>query len=140
MLLSSLLIASFRLRFPLALTLFCVCVYVQYLDAITRVWGDWALFQRLLTVLRRIGDRHGGASIANIAVRWVLDHPFVGAVLVGMSAFPPSQSHNIDILSFPSSLTFFLGFFASNKRQPREPAITRCDLIPRFYAHPPYRN
>jgi aryl-alcohol dehydrogenase-like predicted oxidoreductase len=55
----------------------------KYLDAITRVWGDWALFQRLLTVLRRIGDRHGGASIANIAVRWVLDHPFVGAVLVG---------------------------------------------------------
>jgi predicted oxidoreductase len=47
------------------------------------VWGDWALFQRLLTVLRRVGDRHGGASIANIAVRWVLDHPFVGAVLVG---------------------------------------------------------
>ena len=93
MLLSSLLIASFRLPLPLALTLFCVCVYVQYLDAITRVWGDWALFQRLLTVLRRIGDRHGGASIANIAVRWVLDHPFVGAVLVGMSAFPPSQSH-----------------------------------------------
>ncbi|KAF8492397.1 Aldo/keto reductase [Russula emetica] len=55
----------------------------KYLDAITRVWGDWALFQRLLTILRRIGDRHGGVGIANIAVRWVLDHPFVGAVLVG---------------------------------------------------------
>ncbi|KAI9507303.1 Aldo/keto reductase [Russula earlei] len=55
----------------------------KYLDAITRVWGDWALFQRLLTVLRKIGDQHGGVSIANIAVRWVLDHTFVGAVLVG---------------------------------------------------------
>lgn len=59
--------------------------HVQYLDAITRVWGDWTLFQRLLNVLRRVGDRHSGASIANIAVRWVLDHPFVGAVLVGKS-------------------------------------------------------
>ena len=57
----------------------------QYLDVITKVWGDWTLFQQLLTVLRQIGDRHGGASIANIAVRWVLDHPFVGAVLVGAS-------------------------------------------------------
>ena len=45
--------------------------------------GRWALFQQLLAVLRKIGDRHGGASIANVAVRWVLDHPFVGAVLVG---------------------------------------------------------
>jgi len=55
----------------------------QYLDAITRAWGDWALFQQLLAVLRKIGDRHGGVTIANVAVRWVLDHPFVGAVLVG---------------------------------------------------------
>ncbi|KAF5353252.1 hypothetical protein D9756_007775 [Leucocoprinus leucothites] len=37
----------------------------------------------LLRVLRVIGDRHGGRSIANIATRWVLDHPFVGAVLIG---------------------------------------------------------
>ncbi|KAH9003743.1 Aldo/keto reductase [Lactarius hatsudake] len=55
----------------------------KYLDAITRAWGDWALFQQLLAVLRKVGDRHGGATIANVAVRWVLDHPFVGAVLVG---------------------------------------------------------
>ncbi|KAH9044967.1 Aldo/keto reductase [Lactarius deliciosus] len=52
-------------------------------NAITRAWGDWALFQQLLAVLRKVGDRHGGATIANVAVRWVLDHPFVGAVLVG---------------------------------------------------------
>jgi len=50
-----------------------------------KVWGDWALFQSLLSVLREVGDRHGGASIANVATRWVLDHPFVGAVLVGAS-------------------------------------------------------
>lgn len=55
----------------------------QYLDMIIKAWGDWALFQSLLRVLRDIGDRHGGLSIANIATRWVLDHSFVGAVLIG---------------------------------------------------------
>jgi aryl-alcohol dehydrogenase-like predicted oxidoreductase len=67
------------------------------------VWGDWALFQQLLTVLRQVGDRHGGASIANIAVRWVLDHPFVGAVLVG------------------TSKTCVLSIFASRQNLRREP-------------------
>jgi hypothetical protein len=56
----------------------------QYLDVILISWGSWELFQMLLRVLRAIGDRHGGRSIANIATRWVLDHPFVGAVLIGM--------------------------------------------------------
>ncbi|KAI0049080.1 Aldo/keto reductase [Auriscalpium vulgare] len=55
----------------------------KYLDVITKAWGDWALFQALLTVLRAVGDRHASASIASVAVRWVLDHPCVGAVLVG---------------------------------------------------------
>lgn len=50
---------------------------------IIKVWGSWTLFQSLLTVLRSIGDRHGGVSIANVATRWVLEHPFVGAVLIG---------------------------------------------------------
>ncbi|TFY54946.1 hypothetical protein EVG20_g9499 [Dentipellis fragilis] len=55
----------------------------KYLDVIMKAWGDWPLFQELLGVLRSVGDRHDGASIANVAARWVLDHPFVGAVLVG---------------------------------------------------------
>ncbi|KZT21740.1 Aldo/keto reductase [Neolentinus lepideus HHB14362 ss-1] len=55
----------------------------KYLDIILRAWGNWDLFQELLAVLREIADRHGRVSIANIATRWVLDHPFVGAVLVG---------------------------------------------------------
>lgn len=57
----------------------------QYLDMILKAWGNWTLFQSLLKVLRDIGDRHGGLSIANIATRWVLDHPYVGAVIIGMS-------------------------------------------------------
>jgi aryl-alcohol dehydrogenase-like predicted oxidoreductase len=55
----------------------------QYLDMILKAWGHWDLFQELLTVLHTIGDRHGGLSIANIATRWVLDHPVVGAVIIG---------------------------------------------------------
>ena len=54
---------------------------------IVKAWGDWTLFQELLRVLRTIGDRHGGASISNVATRWVLDHPCVGAVIIGTS--PP---------------------------------------------------
>ncbi|KAM5534129.1 hypothetical protein V8D89_012149 [Ganoderma adspersum] len=55
----------------------------KYLDVILKAWGDWDLFQTLLRLLRDIADRHGGMSIANIAIRWVLEHPFVGAVLIG---------------------------------------------------------
>ncbi|RDB22077.1 Flagellar radial spoke protein 5 [Hypsizygus marmoreus] len=55
----------------------------KYLDMIVKAWGNWDLFQMLLSTLRVIGDRHGGLSIANIATRWVLDHPFVGAVIIG---------------------------------------------------------
>lgn len=51
---------------------------------IKNAWGNWELFQSLLVILRRIGDRHGKLSIANIATRWVLDQPAVGAVIVGM--------------------------------------------------------
>jgi len=55
----------------------------KYLDVILGAWGDWSLFQSLLSVLRIIGDRHDGMSISNVATRWVLDHPFVAAVIVG---------------------------------------------------------
>jgi len=55
----------------------------KYLDVILGAWGGWKLFQSLLLVLRTIGDRHNGLSISNVATRWVLDHDFVAAVIVG---------------------------------------------------------
>ncbi|KAJ7289358.1 NADP-dependent oxidoreductase domain-containing protein [Mycena rebaudengoi] len=55
----------------------------KYLDMIVKAWGTWELFQSLLRCLRVVADRHGGLSIANIATRWVLDQPCVGAVLLG---------------------------------------------------------
>lgn len=53
--------------------------YKRMIDA----WGGWSLFQRLLGVLREIGDRHG-VSIANVAVRAILDRPAVAGVIVGV--------------------------------------------------------
>jgi aryl-alcohol dehydrogenase-like predicted oxidoreductase/enamine deaminase RidA (YjgF/YER057c/UK114 family) len=44
--------------------------------------GGWPVLQRLLAALKRVADRHQ-ASIANVATRWVLDHPAVAATIVG---------------------------------------------------------
>ncbi|KAF5638851.1 priB-like protein [Fusarium sp. NRRL 25303] len=45
-------------------------------------WGGWDLFQKLLSVLHTIATKHK-VSISNIATRWVLDFPYVGAVIIG---------------------------------------------------------
>lgn len=45
-------------------------------------FGGWALFQALLRVLRRIADRHG-VTVGTVALRWTLDRPLVGGVIVG---------------------------------------------------------
>jgi len=55
----------------------------KYLDMVLGPWGSWTLFQTLLKTLRQIGDAHGGKSISTIATRWVLDHDYVAAVLIG---------------------------------------------------------
>ncbi|KPM42657.1 hypothetical protein AK830_g3887 [Neonectria ditissima] len=47
-----------------------------------RNWGDWTLFQELLMALKAISIKHG-VAISNVATRWVLDFPYVGAVIVG---------------------------------------------------------
>jgi aryl-alcohol dehydrogenase-like predicted oxidoreductase len=53
--------------------------YKQMIDA----WGGWELFQELLRALKGVADKHG-ASIANVAVRAILDRPAVGGVIVGV--------------------------------------------------------
>ena len=52
--------------------------YVWMVEA----WGDWGLFQQLLVTLKGIGDKHR-MSIANVAVRYILDRPAVAGVIVG---------------------------------------------------------
>lgn len=45
-------------------------------------WGGWTLFQELLKVLKQIATKHN-VSIANVAVRYILDKPTVAGVIVG---------------------------------------------------------
>lgn len=45
-------------------------------------FGEWALFQRLLDVLRRIADRHG-ADVSTVASAAALERDRVAAVIVG---------------------------------------------------------
>jgi aryl-alcohol dehydrogenase-like predicted oxidoreductase len=52
--------------------------YKQMIDA----WGGWGLFQQLLSALRSVANKHD-ASIANVAVRYILDRPSVAGVIVG---------------------------------------------------------
>jgi len=52
--------------------------YKQMVDA----WGGWGLFQELLGVLKDIAAKHR-VSLANIAVRYILDRPAVAGVIVG---------------------------------------------------------
>jgi aryl-alcohol dehydrogenase-like predicted oxidoreductase len=61
-----------------ALTTASLRKYKPMIDA----WGGWALFQELLRALEQIAARHG-VSIANVAVRAILDRPAVGGVIVG---------------------------------------------------------
>ncbi len=52
--------------------------YRRFIDVV----GGWSRFQRLLTVLRKVGDRHQ-VSIANVACRAILDQPAVAGVIIG---------------------------------------------------------
>jgi aryl-alcohol dehydrogenase-like predicted oxidoreductase len=53
----------------------------KYFEMI-QTWGDWDLFQVLLQNLKTIATKHD-VSISNVATRWVLDFPYVGAVIIG---------------------------------------------------------
>jgi aryl-alcohol dehydrogenase-like predicted oxidoreductase/enamine deaminase RidA (YjgF/YER057c/UK114 family) len=52
--------------------------YKRFVDVI----GGWAVFQAVLAALERVATKHG-ASLSNIATRWVLDQPAVAAAIIG---------------------------------------------------------
>lgn len=52
--------------------------YQRFINAV----GGWAVFQNVLSALQKVGERHN-VSIANVATRWVLEQPAVGAIIVG---------------------------------------------------------
>ncbi|TGO36932.1 hypothetical protein BHYA_0111g00320 [Botrytis hyacinthi] len=53
----------------------------KYFEMIN-IWGGWILFQELLDILTKIGFKHN-VSVSSVAIRWVLDHDYVGAVIIG---------------------------------------------------------
>lgn len=63
-------------------------------------WGSWADLQRLLQTLKDIADVHG-VELSNVAARWVLDSPEVGAVIVGTRLGVSSNAEsNLKVFSF----------------------------------------
>ena len=52
--------------------------YKRFIDAA----GGWGPYQNLLQTVKEIAEKHN-ASIANIASRYILENPAVGAVIVG---------------------------------------------------------
>ena len=62
-----------------ALTTASLSKYKQMVDA----WGGWDLLQELLFGLKGIADRHQ-VSIADVAMRYIMDRPSVAGVIVGV--------------------------------------------------------
>jgi len=70
--------------------------YKRFIDAI----GGWPVLQQLLQALQRVALRHG-VSVANVATRWVLEHPAVAAVIVGARLGEREhRSDNLALFSF----------------------------------------
>jgi len=46
-------------------------------------WGGWNLFQELLVILDSIAKKHD-TSVANVAIRFILDKPVVAGVIIGV--------------------------------------------------------
>lgn len=65
-------------------------------------WGTWAEFQTLLETLSDIAKKHGpGISLTNVATRWVLQQPAVGAVIVGTRLGVSSHAgDNLNVFKF----------------------------------------
>jgi diketogulonate reductase-like aldo/keto reductase len=69
-------------RPPLHSTFVLLCMYVFQYYQMLRAWGSWEQFQELLAELKAVARKHR-SSIAHVALRWVLDRPAVGSVMVG---------------------------------------------------------
>jgi aryl-alcohol dehydrogenase-like predicted oxidoreductase len=73
-----------------------------------RQWGDWPLFQALLTTCRAVADRHSSsnATIATVAIAWVLRQQAVGGVIVGLRAgLSEHSAENARALELAEQLT-----------------------------------
>lgn len=67
-----------------------------------QTWGSWPEFQELLETLSSVAEKHGeGISLTNVASRWVLQQPAVGAVIVGNRLGVSSHAvENLNVFKF----------------------------------------
>eukprot|EP00466_Bigelowiella_natans_P007218 jgi/Bigna1/137987/aug1.42_g12695 len=65
---------------------------IDYLGSIDQ-WGDWRSFQALLSALDRVAKRHD-ATIAQIALKFTLDLPFMAGAIVGVRLGVEGDSAN----------------------------------------------
>ena len=82
-------------------------------------FGGWALFQRLLAVLRRIADRHG-VDVSTIATAAALQRDRVAAVIVGAR----NQSH------LPANLAVSALKLTEEERGDIEAAVAEANDLP----------
>ena len=83
--------------------------------------GGWDAFQHVLECLARVSKRHK-VSIANVACRYVLDLPAVGAIIIGARVGVEEHiQDNLKVLRL--SLT-------RKNRADIENALTRLDTLP----------
>ncbi|KAG8170064.1 hypothetical protein KVR01_000809 [Diaporthe batatas] len=73
----------------------------KYLGMV-QIWGSWHEFQALLQTLSSVARKHGkGISLTNIAARWVLQQPAVGAVIIGTKLGVSNHAvENLNVFKF----------------------------------------
>jgi len=65
-------------------------------------WGGWELYQQLLQVLKKVATKHD-CKISNIAIKYILDQPAVGGVIVG-ARLGLSNHMEVNLASFQVNL------------------------------------
>lgn len=67
-----------------------------------QTWGKWPEFQAVLEALSSVARKYGeGISLTNVASRWVLQQPAVGAVIVGSRLGVSSHAlENLNVFRF----------------------------------------
>ena len=81
---------------PAELTTWSQMKYKRFID----VAGGWELFQELLKILDQVAKKNN-VSLANIATRFILEQPAVGAVIVGARLGESNHSEdNASVFNF----------------------------------------
>lgn len=103
--------------------------YKRFIDAI----GGWGALQGIVGAAQAVARKHG-VSVANVATRWVLEQPVVGAVIVG-ARLGESEHRDDNLKTFSFALD-------DEDRALLQAAFARSSRIPGDcgdeYRKPPY--